>query len=199
MALITYGAERDSACLPTPTTRFWCDAGDVMLTSEAVIIDFPKAIVDQVKFKVEALASPLVSGWSRACQSPADGSERRVIYGYTDLGARGSAAMGFMLVGQLKAALGGLAGVCVAHSSILDDPGVLIADYTGPDAMVSEASMCDQLLLLSGKRGALLTAAPHRTWERTLTAQADGGDHRIRQLSWRCRTRGGRSGWPRRP
>ena len=191
MALITYGAERDGSCLPTPTTRHWCGEGDALMTAEAIVVDFPKAIVDAVRFKLTSIASPLLRGWSRTCQSPADSDGRRAIYGYTDLGGRGSGAMGFMLINQIKTALTGLGGVCVAHTSLLDDPGVLIADFTSPDAMLSESGLCDQLLLLSGKRGAVVTSAAHRSWERALTAQADAGDHRIRQLAWRSRTRGG--------
>ena len=83
-----------------------------MQTAEAIIVDFPKALIDQVRFRLDSLASPLVVGWSRACQSPADGDARRVVYGYTDLGPRGSEAMGFMLISQVKTALADLDGVC---------------------------------------------------------------------------------------
>ena len=96
-----------------------------------------------------------------------------------------------LLVRYLRRLLEEIPELAAAHTSMLDDPAVLIMDFTDPAAVAAELGRCDQFLFLSGKRGALFTSTPSDVWERVHTEQSKAGGARINKISWRQSTRGG--------
>ena len=125
--------------------------------------------------------------------SPSSRDGRRVLYGGT-AGAESMTGLAVqLLVRAARQALAGVPGVAVSHTSIMDDPGALVVDFTEPAALTLHPDYCEQLLLLSPRRGVLVTTSSQGTWERLLTHQAEQPDGpQILKLCWRRSTRGGR-------
>ena len=193
LALITYGAERGALPLPTPTRCNWVDPANIMDTTEALVLDFPAQATTQVLQLLARQSTPLISAWSRCHPSPADRAGRRTVYGYMALGAAGLALQGHLLVRQFRQLLASVTGVAIGHTTLLDDPGALVIDYTETEAVEAVFDLCSQILLLDNHRGVLLTEAAEPTWRHTLTTQAKSGGHRIKRVAWRQSTRGGRA------
>ena len=125
--------------------------------------------------------------------SPCDPEGRRVVCGITDGPEQLTALAAQLVVRAVKQAVQGVQKVAVSHTTVLDDPGALIVDLTEPSAITNHLNYCDQLLMLSPKRAALITTTAQSTWERLLTWQAEQPTSpQILKLSWRRSTRGGR-------
>eukprot|EP00974_Lingulodinium_polyedra_P106142 10273157-Lingulodinium_polyedra.AAC.1 len=68
----------------------------------------------------------------------------------------------------------------------MNDPVALIADFTEPEALTSQPGFCDQVLLLTPRRGVLITTNGKEAWEQLLTHQAENTEHpQALRLSWR--------------
>ena len=123
--------------------------------------------------------------------SPSDKEGRRALYGYTRLGAAATQFQGHALVRALQTGLGADLALTVGHSALLNDPAVLIADFTQPTALLEARGLCDQVVMLSPHRAAVLTTKPRETWQHLITTQASAGAAAVSRLSWRRSTRGG--------
>ena len=118
----------------------------------------------------------------------------RTLYGYTCPGFAGHGLPGHALVKRMLVAGRVVApGIAIAHTSLLNDPAAMIVEFSTVEAMMEADGLWDHLLLLSPKRGALLTSSPHAAWETLLTRQGRQGGDGITNVSWRHSTRGGRA------
>ena len=165
-----------------------------MPLSDALVIDCDLTELADVQAWLARCAEADVVSWSRPMASPADRSGRRTLYGYTRPGFGGHGLPGHALVRRMLEGGRAIApSIAVAHTSLLNDPATLILDFTSVAALRDVGGMWVHLLLLTPKRGAVLTSAAHATWETVLTRQAQQGGDAITNLSWRHSTRGGRA------
>ena len=159
-----------------------------------MVLDFPAAAQDIIDSKISSFDSDGIVLWSRPMDSPsnrANRDQRRVMYGHTPAGT--GALEIAVLVRRLRHTIKQVPHVAVGHTSMLEDPAALVADFTTPEAVVADPTFYDQIVLLTPRRGALITSKEKSVWERLLTSQAElGQDDRILKLSWRRSTRGGR-------
>ena len=99
-----------------------------------------------------------------------------------------------MLVRDMRNQLGHFTGVAFGHTRLMHDPAAHVVEFTCPEAVTSLPDHWDQLIILSQRKGVLVTSTPKATWERTLTNQATAQQAaRITRLTWRRSTRGGRA------
>ena len=191
LSIITYAGLRDTPQLPDPISHRWLSGQADLDVTEALIIDYAIAEGDEIMKRLGRLTLPQVGGWSRPMPSPSDKEGRRTIYGYTRLGTAATQFQGHALVRALQAGLGDDFELTVGHSALLNDPAVLIADFTKPAALLEARGLCDQVVMLSPHRAAVLTTRPRETWQNLITTQSSAGDVAISRLSWRRSTRGG--------
>ena len=158
---------------------------------DAVVLDMPEGMVDEVLRRLAQQTIPAISTWSRPCPSPGDRLARRTFYGYTTIGLGGGGLQGHILVRTLQALFTSSEEVLIGHTAILNDPAALVADAGAVDGFVAARALATQMLLLSPRRAVLLTASAHELWERELTRQSESPTTCITQISWRPSTRGG--------
>ena len=101
--------------------------------------------------------------------SPSDRAGRKTLYGYTLSSKEVSALEIALLVRRMWRVLHDLDQIAVAHTTLLDDPAALVVDFTSPDAVTVRPGLCDQLLLISPRRGAMVIPTPRAQWEDILT------------------------------
>ena len=69
-----------------------------------------------------------------------------------------------ILINTLQGHLARFPKVLIGHTSMMDDPTVLLVDYTGVEAVAGVSMHCAQFHSLSKTRGALLTDLAQKTW-----------------------------------
>ena len=191
LAMITFGSA--SGDLPTPVTTCWLDGPANGNGQEAIVVDYPRDVEEVVLSVLEKAQYQNVKTWSRPMASPSCRGGRRVIYGYTGMPMDITALEATLLVRSVKASVAMLPGLVVGHTSIMEDPGALVVDFTEPDALAAQPAFFDQVLLLAPRRGVLITTTPRDVWERMLTSQAESPEQpQVLRLAWRASTRGGR-------
>ena len=189
LAVITVGGGSDE--LPTPTISYWTEAPTDISPSDALVLDFPIEAHDAINDTINTFESESILHWSRPTGSPSDRDFRRAIYGYTRAGMDKLEVA--VLVRRLRQHISHVQHAVIGHTSMLEDPAALLVDYTTPAALTAYPDYYDQVILLTSRRGAIITTTDKTKWERLLTQQGElNTDDRIKQLSWRRSTRGGR-------
>ncbi|CAK0901425.1 unnamed protein product, partial [Prorocentrum cordatum] len=149
--------------LPTPTIKHWNGNEAQSLEEGALILDFPTECSDKLLQLLRGMVINEVTSWSQPMASLSDRDGRR------------------------------FSGVADGHTTMMRDPTALITDFTCPDAVATLPDHWEQLILLTLKKGVLITSTSASNWERTLTDQASAQrDARITKLTWRRSTFGGR-------
>ena len=124
--------------------------------------------------------------------SPSHRDGRRVIYGYTVRATTSPALETMLLIRAVKSQVSLLPGIAISHTTIMEDPGALIVEFTEPEAVTSQQAFFDQLLLLNPRRGVLVTTSSQASWERLLTHQSENKQQpQVLKLSWRTTRKGG--------
>jgi hypothetical protein len=85
--------------------------------------------------------------------------------------------------------------VIIGHTSIINSPTTLIAQYSGRPAMVAAMTRSNHIMLLDHKTALVDTSLDAASWTQMLTADMDAED-RIQHLRWCRRTGGGVLGTP---
>jgi hypothetical protein len=80
--------------------------------------------------------------------------------------------------------------ITIGHSTILNAPTTLLAQYSGRSAMVAAMSACDHIVILDSKSAMIDTSLGTDAWVRLLTDMVDQED-RIHSLRWRRDEQGG--------